>query len=576
MDEELQAEVIENGLGHRFKDFDKLGIKTYKDMAHARLIDLTEECLFDYAEKRKFEILRTSCIRKVKEQEGQQSQQEGIEVTIVSKTEDRLQRQPFAPKVSGNAQRIITETSSSSLAHPSYEFDQFNPKLSIDKGGPIPEEEPAPKPHIQDSDSICTSGPTKRIGHEEDPTHEEEPAPKPHIQDSHSICTTGPTKRIGHEEDPTHEEEPAPKPHIQDSHSICTTGPTKRIGYEEDPTHEEEPAPKPHIQDSHSICTTGPTIGIGHEEDPTHEEEPAPKPHIQDSHSICTTGPTKRIGHEEDPTHEEEPAPKPHIQDSHSICTTGPTKRIGHEEDPTHEEEPAPKPHIQESYSTCTTGPKKGIGLIIWNNKFEGHGVEEEGRILRSLFINMGLEIKLMTNKTREAILSNAKEIANKDHSGYSLLVVGICTHCEDGDMLYASYGVYSLNNDLMPMFKPPNCPGLRGKPKIFLINSCHPVQEAKKVLSDDVVADGTTDESDFLVVHSTIMRGKGFTNFHCCFIAILEKNFEENRDKDLLDIIRLAHKQCKPVEAEGVGSKEYAQKCRQNSTLTKPVFIPK
>ena len=188
----------------------------------------------------------------------------------------------------------------------------------------------------------------------------------------------------------------------------------------------------------------------------------------------------------------------------------------------------------------------------------------------------MGLEITMLTNRTRETISLEAQRIANKDHPGYSLLVVGICTQCEDGDMLYASDGVYSLNNDLMPIFKPPNCPSLRGKPKIFFINSCSPVQEAKEVLSDDVVADGTTNESDFLVVHCTVMRGKGFTNFNRCFIAILEKIFEENRDKNLLEIIRLAQEQCKPVEAEGVGSEKYAQKCRRNSTLNKLVIIPK
>ena len=86
MDEKLRDEVVKNDLGHKIEDFKKMGIKTYKDMAHIRGRDLTEECLFDYAEVRKFDILRASCISKVNER-SQQSQQEAIEVNTVPTTE---------------------------------------------------------------------------------------------------------------------------------------------------------------------------------------------------------------------------------------------------------------------------------------------------------------------------------------------------------------------------------------------------------------------------------------------------------------------------------------------------------
>ena len=86
MDEDLRVEVIKNDLGHRIEYFDKLGIKTYKDMARVRGRDLTEECLFDYTEGRKFDALRTTCTSKANER-GQQNQKEGIEVTTFPTTE---------------------------------------------------------------------------------------------------------------------------------------------------------------------------------------------------------------------------------------------------------------------------------------------------------------------------------------------------------------------------------------------------------------------------------------------------------------------------------------------------------
>ena len=220
----------------------------------------------------------------------------------------------------------------------------------------------------------------------------------------------------------------------------------------------------------------------------------------------------------------------------------------------------------------------KGIGLIILNNKFEGHGVEVEGKTLRSLFFKMGLEITTMLNKTREAIISKANEIAENDISalGYSFLAVGICTQSKD-NKLSASDGTYSFHRDLKPIFERKNCPGLEGKPKIFFIHSCNPVNEVFDDGFGDITMSSNSDECDIMVVHSTVMRGKGFTSFDCCFIANLEKTFDDHRDKDhLRSIIGIADSKCKPVESEGVGSKEYEQKCQRNSTLTKLIFIPK
>ena len=80
MNEEVKAEVIEHDLGHRIKDFNKLGIITFKHMAHVRERDLNEDLLFDYSEKRNFEGLRETCKYKLKEQ---QKQPEGIAVTKI-------------------------------------------------------------------------------------------------------------------------------------------------------------------------------------------------------------------------------------------------------------------------------------------------------------------------------------------------------------------------------------------------------------------------------------------------------------------------------------------------------------
>ena len=86
MDPNLRAELIKHDLGHRYEELNQLGIESFKDMAHVRERELSEDLLFKYTELRKFEALRKTCINKVDEQVKKQS--EVIEVIIIPGPED--------------------------------------------------------------------------------------------------------------------------------------------------------------------------------------------------------------------------------------------------------------------------------------------------------------------------------------------------------------------------------------------------------------------------------------------------------------------------------------------------------
>ena len=121
MEPDLQSEVITHDLGHRITDFDRAGVITYKDMAKIRSRDLTEEYLFDYSEVRKFDSLRASCIRKLKENYQKQPIKVGTqkieniitEIGNIIKSEPKLEYIPkpaTIPLIKVKGEKIYSET----------------------------------------------------------------------------------------------------------------------------------------------------------------------------------------------------------------------------------------------------------------------------------------------------------------------------------------------------------------------------------------------------------------------------------------------------------------------------------
>jgi len=143
----------------------------------------------------------------------------------------------------------------------------------------------------------------------------------------------------------------------------------------------------------------------------------------------------------------------------------------------------------------------KGICLIINIAEFDDSqelpprdGSEADARQLADVFQWLGFKIKAYSNKINK---SKFHRIINKvwelDHKAYDAFVCCIMSHGYLGHILTADGQSVPILQDIAEEFYSDSCPTLKGKPKIFLIQSC---QTTKKHVSD--ATQRTADEGRF------------------------------------------------------------------------------
>ena len=347
MDPNLRAELIKHDLGHRYEEFENLGIKTFKEMAHVRKSDLYEEILFNYAEVRNFDRLRATCIQKIQEQ--QIFQQEPL-------TEARHQK----------IEKIFTETGYEIKSEPKYEY--------------------IPEPTI--ISSIKVKG-------------------------------------------------------VEEANGL-------------------KPLDNSYLSKKRVPSTSGQLTDV-----------------------------------------------------------------------------------MELELYYPLNNKSKGVGLIFINTTFKfqtGEVPVNDKENFISIFQLMGLKIFVHEENTYKEIQAAIQEIVDLDFAQYGILAVAISTHGDESDLLYARDGTYSLYHDVVSPFKPNNCLGLTGKPKVFLIQSCRGNEVGKcPIQADGIERPCVTHESDFLIAHSTVWGYKSFrhTETGSWFVTTLREIFKKCEDKyNLVDIL--------------------------------------
>lgn len=144
----------------------------------------------------------------------------------------------------------------------------------------------------------------------------------------------------------------------------------------------------------------------------------------------------------------------------------------------------APKP--------MTSNPKekskfKNRGLlIIFNNvNFSKssrmgtrNGSEMDVIALQDTFTCLGYKVVIKRDSTVNRMLDICMRIAElemlKEHTA---LFIAVLSHGEKNDYVYGYNGNGIQIDDLIEPFRGNNCPGLAGKPKIFLVNACRGTQ---------------------------------------------------------------------------------------------------
>ena len=139
-------------------------------------------------------------------------------------------------------------------------------------------------------------------------------------------------------------------------------------------------------------------------------------------------------------------------------------------------------PEIMNCYFMLSS--PRGQVLLINNEHFdgitndeEGHnhrmGSEVDGNNLETLFFELGFQVNLQRNLTRNQMVNSIQAFANsKRHFRSDMAVVAILSHGSDG-VLYGIDRGPVCTEWIMQQLDNKNCKYLRGKPKFFILQGC-------------------------------------------------------------------------------------------------------
>ena len=119
-----------------------------------------------------------------------------------------------------------------------------------------------------------------------------------------------------------------------------------------------------------------------------------------------------------------------------------------------------------------------GMCVIINNASFQDEtgnrdGAEHDEKSLKDLFEELGFAVKIKKDLTREEMHKVAKDAADEDHSNFDAFVFIIMSHGDECDIVFGVDDRPVRIEDIMREFKAIKCATLRGKPKLFFIQSC-------------------------------------------------------------------------------------------------------
>ena len=136
-------------------------------------------------------------------------------------------------------------------------------------------------------------------------------------------------------------------------------------------------------------------------------------------------------------------------------------------------------PEITNCYSMRSS--PRGQVLLINNEQFDdimechSHrmGSDVDGNNLEKLFLELGFQVNLQRNLSRNQMLSSIRAFANSErHSSSDMAVVAILSHGSDG-VLYGIDRAPVCTEWIVQQLDNRNCKYLRGKPKFFILQGC-------------------------------------------------------------------------------------------------------
>ena len=124
-------------------------------------------------------------------------------------------------------------------------------------------------------------------------------------------------------------------------------------------------------------------------------------------------------------------------------------------------------------------GTPRGYCIIINNLKFEAknvpdrHGASKDEDSLKKLFTDLKFKVVIERDLDKHEIERVAERFAKKDHREFGAFVFILMSHGGNRDCILGVQGRRTSVENLMVEFQARNCPSLKGKPKVFIIQTC-------------------------------------------------------------------------------------------------------
>ena len=192
-------------------------------------------------------------------------------------------------------------------------------------------------------------------------------------------------------------------------------------------------------------------------------------------------------------------------------------------------------------------------GVYIFNYLFTGRDHEREGakmdtQNLKILFSRMGYEVRIYEDYTKEETLSKLKEIRRDQYlRKLDSFVCIILSHGRDGNNFCTLTDDVDID-EVRYLFIDSECPQLKDKPKIFLVNFCRgQVKETIQKIERDFVPSSNQSQApqDMFTVYSSIKNFQSLrhTQDGTLFVQGVCQVFAENAHS--MELTALCKKLC-------------------------------
>ena len=201
---------------------------------------------------------------------------------------------------------------------------------------------------------------------------------------------------------------------------------------------------------------------------------------------------------------------------------------------------------------------KRGYVFVIHNVEFVNrpdpirYGSKKDVEGLRELFENkLKFRMKIESNLSASRIISEAREISEKDFTSYDCLFFVILSHGKQEGILGVDDKPVSLAA-ITDMFTADKCQSLKGKPKVFIVQACRGdkddfgavVRDADQGPPRTAALQRTPVESDFLVCYACPL---GYSSYRdeeqgSWYIRELVRIFKKYDKDHLMDLMLLVN----------------------------------